>query len=537
MASITYWSQLQPSPRDASIATSLAACVRDPAWMLSRQWQLGEFAGADAGSPAFARITSRTARLKDVAIGSATVTLADGQLLEPLVEAESFGPDLATRVELGQSFESLVTTTIRDLFRGAYPIGPADATTDPATARFLAVCTGRAVDGVALYLAAKDAQRANHPLPDRPALPTNLQQPAQVAIATFIHWVETTWGALGTDEPPVWDAGRLEYRTNVTAGGLTLEAHPDGEAALDWHCFDLVGGTATTSPAATTSVFPGHVRFRGMPNARWWDFETSKTDFGALLPDPRDLAKLLFADFLLLHGDDWYLAPLDVPAGSLCWIDTLTITDVFGTSTNVPRADATPGPRWTVFSTTDRSSGGLASFLLVPASASAASMTGGAVEEVHLLRDETADIGWAIEHMVEGPTGVPRLESPPPSTSPPAGPPAPLVYQLATQLPPSWFPLLPLQTARGAIALVAGTVDGGPRSPSGRLVRRLSTPGFQLPEEEIGRAGVLLRRVTCRTRLSDGTMRLWMARRKQIGAGEASSGLRYDQAKRASAAS
>jgi hypothetical protein len=53
-----------------------------------------------------------------------------------------------------------------------------------------------------------------------------------------------------------------------------------------------------------------------------------------------------------------------------------------------------------------------------------------------------------------------------------------------------------------------------------------------LPEEEIGRAGVLLRRVACRTRLSDGTMKLWMARRKQIGAGEASSGLRYDQAQR-----
>jgi len=82
MASITYWQQLQPSPRDASIATSSAACVRDPAWMLPRQWQLGEFAGADAGSPAFARITSRTARLKGVAIGSATVTLADGQLIE-----------------------------------------------------------------------------------------------------------------------------------------------------------------------------------------------------------------------------------------------------------------------------------------------------------------------------------------------------------------------------------------------------------------------------------------------------------------------
>jgi hypothetical protein len=503
--------------------------------MLSRQWQLGEFSGADAGSPAFARIISRTVRLKDVAIGSATVTLAEGQLLEPLVEAESVGPDLATRVEIGQSFESLVPTTIRDLFRGAsgYPIGPADATTDPATARFLAVCAGWAVDGVALYLAAKDAQRANQSLPDRPAIPTNLQHDAQVAIATFIRWVESTWGTLGADEPPAWDANRLEYRTNVTAGGLTLEARPDGEATLDWHCFDLIGGTAASTPSVTTSVFPGHVRFRGMPNARWWDFETSKTDFGALLPDPRDLAKLLFADFMLLHGDDWYLAPLDVPTGSLCWIDTFTVVDVFGTATNVPRADTTPGPRWTVFSTTDRSSGGLAPFLLVPASAAAASMTSGAIEEVHLLRDETADIAWAVEHIIEGPTGVPRLESPPPPVSPAAGAPAPLVYQLATPLPPSWFPLLPVQTARGAIALVAGTVDGGPRSPSGRVVRRLSAPGFQLPEEEIGRAGVLVRRVTCRTRLSDGTMQLWMARRKQIGAGEASSGLRYDQAQRA----
>jgi hypothetical protein len=136
-----------------------------------------------------------------------------------------------------------------------------------------------------------------------------------------------------------------------------------------------------------------------MPNARWWDFETS---FGALLPDPRDLAKLLFADFMLLHGDDWYLASLDVPTGSLCWIDTFTVVDVFGTATNVPRADTMPGARWTVFSTTERSSGGLASFLLVPASAAATSMTSGAVEEVHLLHDETADIGWAVEHIVEG---------------------------------------------------------------------------------------------------------------------------------------
>jgi hypothetical protein len=529
MASITYWSQLQPSPRDSSIATTLAACVRDPAWMLSRQWQLGEFAGADAGSPAFARIASHTAKLTGAQIGLSTVTLAAGQLLEPLVEAEPVGPDLATRVEIGQSFESLVTTTLRDLFRGAYPIAPADATTDAATSRFLAVCAGRAVDGVALYLAAKDAQRANQPLPAKPVLDASLQPAATQAIATVIRWVETTWGALGVDEPPAWDASRFEYRANVTAGSLNLAASPDGEAALDWHCFDLIGGTATSSPAVVLSAFPGHVRFRGMPNARWWDFETSKTDFGALLPDPRDLAKLLFADFLLLHGDDWYLVPLDVSTGSLCWIDTLSVIDVFGVSTNIPRADTTPEPRWTLFSTTDRTNAGIAPFLIVPASATAAALVGSAIEEVHLLRDETADMGWAIERIVEGPTGAPRLEPPVPASSPPSGAPAPLVYQLATPLPSSWFPLLPVQTTGGAIALVAGTVDGGPRTPSGRLVQRLSTTGFQLPEEEIGRAGVRLQRMACRSRSSDGKMYLWIARRKQIGAGEASSSLRYDQ--------
>jgi hypothetical protein len=532
MASITYWSQLQPSPRDASIATSLAACVRDPAWMLSRQWQLGEFAGADAGSPAFVRITARTAKLTAVQVGGSSVSIGDGQLLEAIVEPESLGPDLATRVEIGQTFESLVSTAVRDLFLDAYRIGPADDATDPATARFLAICAGRAVDGVALYIAAKQAQQANHPLPDRPVVPLNLQADAKAGIATFVRWVETTWGPLGTDEPPLWDPARLEYRSNVTGGGLTLEGRPDGEAALDWHCFDLVAGTPASTPAPPTSVFPGHVRFRGMPNARWWDFETSKTDFGALLPDPRDLAKLLFADFMLLHGDDWYLAPLDVPAGSLCWIDTLDVTDIFGVKTNVPRADATPGPPWTVFSTTDRTKGGFAPFLLVPASAAAASITSDAIEEVHLLRDETADIGWAIEHIVEGPAGVSRQEALPPPSGPPADAPAPLVYQLATPLPPSWFPLLPVQADRGAIALVAATVDGGPQRASGRFVQRFFAPGFQLPEEEIGRAGVRLQRIASRTRLPDGKTKLWIARRKQIGAGEASSSLRYDQAQR-----
>ena len=129
----------------------------------------------------------------------------------------------------------------------------------------------------------------------------------------------------------------------------------------------------------------GHVRFRGMPNSRFWDFETAATDFGAIIPDPRDLPKLLLADFLLLHGDDWLLASLDVQAGSLCWIDPLTVTDVFGVTEAIDRADALPGTRWTAFSTTD-ASGAPTPFLVIPASAAAVAQSSAPLEVVDLLR-------------------------------------------------------------------------------------------------------------------------------------------------------
>src|SRR5215472_6069532 len=50
-ASVTAWTRLEPQPRDATMARSLQAQIRDPLWMLARQWQVGEFLGDDAGSP------------------------------------------------------------------------------------------------------------------------------------------------------------------------------------------------------------------------------------------------------------------------------------------------------------------------------------------------------------------------------------------------------------------------------------------------------------------------------------------------------
>ena len=41
---------------------------------------------------------------------------------------------------------------------------------------------------------------------------------------------------------------------------------------------------------------------------------------------------------LLVHGNDWFVIPFRQPVGSLCWIDSLVVHDVFGGATLVEQA-------------------------------------------------------------------------------------------------------------------------------------------------------------------------------------------------------
>ena len=48
--SITVYNRLEAIPRAADFDRSLKAEVRDALWMLTRQWQFGEFKGEDAAT-------------------------------------------------------------------------------------------------------------------------------------------------------------------------------------------------------------------------------------------------------------------------------------------------------------------------------------------------------------------------------------------------------------------------------------------------------------------------------------------------------
>jgi hypothetical protein len=532
--SITSWSQLFPSPLSPSLQESLAAPIRDPAWMLARQWQLGEFLGADAGSPAFAQLGVQIAPITGWRPSGSqqAYTPMTQAPFEAIVEAEPLPADVSVSVELGQLFEELLAQngiTAQPSLRATYAIAPATSTSDPETTRFLGVCAGRALDGVALYRAAVN---------NTVATPAGVDTTKFAAsLSAFLTAVHTTFGTsgLGLGDAPAWRADRLEYGVELTAtlpngGTAVLSAQPDRLADFDWYAFDVTG--TTPGPQALTpttqTIIPSHVRFRGMPNARYWDFDNRQTDFGAITVDKRDLGKLVLMDFMLLHGNDWFIVPIEQPAATLCRVAALTVRDVFGGQTLVERAEqqpSAPGRPWTVFTTSNGTA--LEDFLLVPASAARCLQSGPTLEEVRFFRDHVAELAWAVEQTIENGIGAPSTQTAPPSSS--ASPTATtLRYQIESSVPPNWYPLVPEPDGHGGVALAAATLAGGV-APSGRILAPLvASTSTIVPEEEVPSVGAQVRRVPCLSRGFDGSTWVWIARRKSAGTGEVASGLRFD---------
>src|SRR5687768_1502615 len=100
--SITTWNRLEP--RSASLTpgpgAGLEARVYDPAWLLGRQWQLGELSGEDAASPGLARVrvaASPISRYRPGSGGGAGVAVRPDELIEPLAEAEAEADDWRSR--------------------------------------------------------------------------------------------------------------------------------------------------------------------------------------------------------------------------------------------------------------------------------------------------------------------------------------------------------------------------------------------------------------------------------------------------------
>src|SRR5438477_3482349 len=99
--SITSWTRLEARARDPEMRIALEARVRDPLWMLTRQWQLGELTGEDCGSPVAARVHATASRITRLATGTSAPRPIDlsAQPIECAIEAEAPVLDPHTAVE------------------------------------------------------------------------------------------------------------------------------------------------------------------------------------------------------------------------------------------------------------------------------------------------------------------------------------------------------------------------------------------------------------------------------------------------------
>jgi hypothetical protein len=158
------------------------------------------------------------------------------------------------------------------------------------------------------------------------------------------------------------------------------------------------------------------------------------------------------------------------------------------------------------------------------------------VEEVLFLRDEMANMAWGVERVIESASesqlnrSEPRREESPP---PPRASAKELHYRLATEVPENWVPLVPVQRRTG-LRLERGKVlrlDGTWSfiEAQGRILKPSEgSDGDGIFEEEIPREGIRVTRSYQFTRWHDGSTHLWLGRRKRVGSGEGSSGLRFD---------
>jgi hypothetical protein len=575
MGSITSWVRLEPRCRNDDMNEAVHARIYDPLWMLARQWQAAEFQGEDTGSPVLARWRADSAPITRYYAGaiqrdtniSAPRYDAKSMPLEALVERQPLrrptsAGSLRLAVESGMHFLRMLDAQPMSRSYGSDFLSnfalrpPTDverASVDAETLSYWTLMATRALDGRRLVAAFRDASGKRVPIPA--SLPVAAGDKAEVD-STINAWLaqhDTLFALPQSNAPDAWNPERLEYAFSIAGAPgneeIPLTAAQYAEGHLDWHSVDYdpeinlgaAADKATTSLVRT--VIPAPVTFRGAPAQRFWEMEDAAIDYGLLPAGPGDLPHLMLSEFATGFGNEWYVIPLDLDVGTLTKTRSLVITDSFGVQTLISPVNDPSKPRtgWSMFELSgigrkDTPALLARSNLFFLAPCLLKTIDSRPLEEVLFMRDEMANMAWAVEHVVQGAIEN-RLEpaavrDAPQTTLPtPTGLPQ---YRLATDVPVNWTPLLPQRVADPpSLRLVRAAMlapDGSNviRHAQGELLNAAAK--LALFDEEVPREGVKVTRQFERTRWLGGSTLLWIGLRKQVGRGEGSSALRFDDA-------
>jgi hypothetical protein len=474
--------RLEPDPHQRDLERGWAAELADPAWLLGRQWQMGEHAGEDSSSPMV--VTFKTIATP---IGAATQQQdLDPATVPAQAVLESEPGDwwtIGRRIRIGRAVTAAATNEARALPPTTplldLPVPYRDFNGGP--------------DGRELWL---HRTHTNAPL-------------------------EEAW--FGQPSPPhqdpldMWDPAELSYTAQFPAADTTLSISRHDGGNLDWYHADA--DRPPTLPTATTavSVTPGRLRYPGAPLPRWWQIEDAAVSIGGQAPDRAALATVVLIDLIVNHSDDWYTFSVPATAGHICTLTDVTIIDSFG-----EKWVAQPPPDWSLFTTTGLEPNSLVLWATAPTP-----LAGPVIDDVVIGIDEDSNMVWAVEQIVAGH----NLDTPPPYELPqPAAQAAAPHYSYLpmTPIPPYWHPYL-LDDTTGERRFVQGRAydmtkphqqpEPLPKPTSDLLKDPHATPPgdpfHHLVPAAIPAEGLRVQRRIMLTRSTTGDPVLWTQRRRQ----------------------
>ena len=619
------WNRLEPRPKEYDFDRVLQAQVHDPLWFLTRQWQFGEFQGEDTGSPIFAKLLIEKNKLvKYKLLDGAVQNYAEDQPLEAIVEHQDRMLGYQERIQAGNQWlktlqlkgnaynqnkpgpsdPDFVAADYKAAILGIYPlVVPSIDNSDPESEvqslqlqsnrkmmNYVQAFAGRVPDGLEIYRAIKA---------DGPGFVNGLVIESEhkdfigEATESFLNWLEGLYPEIVQQEN-AWNARQLEYQFHCAVpekqgSNTILAANEYFNGRLDWHSFDVETAAVQNNTLRSSnakqrkelissdllSFIPTPAEYAGMPSSRFWEFEDGKIDFGNITADTTDLSKVIVVQYATMYGNNWFIFPYPMTTGTISQIQGIVVTDVFGQRTFVDAANQGESDDWQSWGMFNLSSWNANKSSTLPADtrllvppAVPKIQESAPIEEVLFLRDETANLVWAIENQIESLLGTGMdgskaaaellnyLDSLIEQEELTTDEAAKLKYLLANTVPENWIPFISIhlegqnravQLQRASMPRIMGTAKIPIRPRTGILrsgfeydpnaesnpyinpsANKQEAPYF-INEEEVPKAGTRVSASFQRTRWYDGKVVHWFGYKKTPGKGEGNSGLKFDR--------
>lgn len=606
------WLRIEGRNRQQDLEDNLAMRTADPLWMLGRQWQFGEFQGEDNGSPIGVKVMNRQLatelvfdsdddddtndsvsdfmRRKDAPI-EAQVECTSIPLAK-LPQTNSWKGlqacnDWRNRVRIGQQLEQYIiekfSSDEAEKMKKLFPIKlPNDIKgLDKRTISFIQIMTGKCIDGgLVMY------EYCNQLLKNRLAANDIDTLISDVLVKDYLMpWYQSLFlqPLEKLADNPSWESEILTHKFKITDAKEAMPIAIDGNKKilinapdyqgvhLDWYSFDnsmINEEIKGEQPERIEEHIPINITFGGMPNKRLFAFEDNKINIGNLEVQTPDLVKMMLMEFALSYSNDWFIVPLELKPGTICWIDKLEVKDVFGVTTSIAngqfkseykngyqtktiRTDIGPILKkdplgvWDVFKIRENNQTSPVTeyipkdhFLYLPKTVPF-KQESKPYEEIVFMRDEYTNMVWAEEKTILNGLGKAKngfdfhQETTPElnlvnniaSTLP--------QYRLSNveQVPYNWIPYVPRRKKDSEQivlrrAKLAKTIEEATAAKS-CLVQNLPL----INEANITKGGTRLLLTKQRVRWANGETFVWMGRKVKVGKGEGESGLKFDYLK------